>query len=144
MTRLELAGIRVCKRCGRGRAELRGGDGVSLVIGLDPVRAQELAHPGEAGEMRSFTELVLERFADGGVVPSEVVLDVAEGRLRALVSVVRGDEPDVVTCPAEEGLGLAVRGGLKLYATEEALAHGAKGARKQNERGGTGGSDTIH
>jgi len=50
---------------------------------------------------------------------------VAEGRLRALLSFVRPEGADVVGCTAEEGVALAIRGELRLYATDEALAHAA-------------------
>jgi len=144
--RLELARIRVCNRCGRGGAELRGEDGERLVIPLDPGRARELADANGADDVRSLTELLLEQLAAGGLAASEVVLDVADGRLRALLSFVRASEPDVVGCTPEEGIALAVRGGLKIYATDEALAHATAGgsAAKQDRHGGTGGPDTIH
>jgi hypothetical protein len=137
--RLELARIRVCNRCGRGGAELRTEDGESLVVPLDPVRARQLAAATDTGDVRSLTELILEQLGTGGVVASEVVLDVAEGRLRALLSFVHDRESDVVGCTAEEGLALAVRGRLKLYATDEALAHASARTPKQ-----AGGRDTVH
>jgi hypothetical protein len=136
--RLELGRIRICKRCGRAAAELRDEAGASIVVRLDPVRARELSQPSQ--EVRSLTDLVLAALAAVGAAASEVVLDVADDRLRALLSLVRGGEPDVVGCTAEEGVALAVRGGLRLYATEEAFAHAAAGAA---ERQG-GGSDTVH
>src|SRR5436309_8876422 len=110
--RLELVRIRVCNRCGRGGAELRGEDAERLVVPLDPVRARQLAGGGREEDVRSFTDLVLEQLAAAGVEAREVVLDVAEGRLRALFSFVRTGETDVVGCTAEEGVALALRGGL--------------------------------
>ena len=137
--RLGLVRIRVCSRCGRGGAELRGEDGERLVVPLDAVRARQLAGGGREEDVRSFTDLVLEQLAAAGVEAREVVLDVAEGRLRALFSFVRTGETDVVGCTAEEGVALALRGGLRLYATAEALAHAAVDKPKAAR-----GPDTVH
>ena len=122
--RLEVGRIRVCERCGRGAAELRGDDGEKLVVTLDPIRARQLAGPADGEEARCLTDVVLDRFAATGAEVSEVVLDVLDGRLGALVSLVGEREPEIVACTAEEGVALAVRGAVKLYATEDALAHG--------------------
>jgi len=137
--RLELVRIRVCSRCGRGGVELRGEDAERLVVPLDAVRARQLAGGGREEDVRSFTDLVLEQLAAAGVEAREVVLDVAEGRLRALFSFVRTGETDVVGCTAEEGVALALRGGLRLYATAEALAHAAVDRPKAAR-----GPDTVH
>ena len=94
---------------------------------------------GCSGEVRSFTDLVLAELAAAGVEAREVVLDVADGRLRALLSFVRADEPDVVGCTAEEGVALALRGGLRLYATDEGLAHAVADRPKP-----AGGPETVH
>jgi len=126
--RLELVRVRVCRRCGRGTAELQGDDGRNIAVRLDPERARELSDAGEPDGVGSLTDLVLARLPAGGLPFREVVLDVAGGHLRALVSVGDG-EPEVVGCTAEEGVALAVRGGLALYATDEALAHGAAGTQ---------------
>lgn len=144
MRRLELVRVRVCGRCGRGGAELRGEDGEQLVVSLDPEHARQLAGPRSADELRSLGDLVLERLAAAGMEVAEVVIDVAEGRLRALVSLVSAGEADVVGCAVGEGLTLAVRGGLKLYATDEALAHAAARTGKPDVPGGRGGADTLH
>ena len=109
--------MRVCQRCGRGRAELGSDDGAVLTMSLDATRVRELSTRNNGSEMRSLTELVLEKLAEA----REVVIDAEDGVLRALLSFGRGNEIDVVSCTAQEGLGLAVRGGLKLYATDEAL-----------------------
>ncbi len=138
--RLELECIRVCNRCGRGGAELRGEDGTSVVITLDPARARELSRTDGSDDVRSLTDLFLDQLAATGHQPGEVVLDVADNRLRALFSFVREGEPDVVSCTPEEGVALVVRGDLKVYATDEALAHMAS-------RGGHAdhhGPDTVH
>jgi hypothetical protein len=139
--RLELTRIRVCGRCGRGGAELRGADGESLVVPLDAVRARQLSEGRRADDLRSLTDLVVEQLRASGLGVSEVVLDVADGRLCGLVSVMRENEPDVVGCTAEEGVALAIRGGIRLYATDEALAHAsARSAKPERE----GGPDTVH
>ena len=122
--RLQLERIRVCDRCGRGSAELCGADGEKLVVTLDAVRARQLAGPTRGDEIRCLTDVVLERLGDTGAQLSEVVLDVLDGRLGALVSLVGEREPEIVACTAQEGVALAVRGGVKLYATDDALAHG--------------------
>ena len=142
--RLELARIRVCSRCGKGGAELRGEDGERLVVPLDAVRARQLARADGDEDVRSLTELVLEQLGAGGVEAREVVLDVAEGRLRALLSFVRPEGADVVGCTAEEGVALAIRGELRLYATDEALAHAAAEPAKPAPSGGAGGPGTVH
>jgi len=135
--RLELARIRVCGRCGRGGAELRSGDGDRLVVPLDPVRARQLSEPEDADDLRSLTDVLLERIGSGRI--GEVVLDVAHGRLRALLSLARDEEPEIIASTAEEGVALAIRGGLRLYATDEALAHGAASKAARH-----GGPDTVH
>lgn len=118
--------VRVCKKCGRGKAELAADGGATLTIPLDAARAREISTEPGAHEMRSLAELVLEKLAEA----REVVLDVEDGVLRALLSFGRGGDVDVVFCPPQEGLGLAVRGKLKLYATDEALALVGEGVRQ--------------
>jgi len=136
--RLAVGAIRVCARCGRGTAELRGDDGEKLVVSLDPIRARQLARPADDDEARCLTDLVLERLAATGAEVSEVVLDVLDGRLGGLVSLVGEREPEIVACTAEEAVAFAVRGGVRLYATDEALAHGL--ARSP----GSSRTDTVH
>jgi hypothetical protein len=123
--RLELKHVRVCQKCGRGRAELESADGARLSVPLDPVRARELS-PNRTGddrdEVRWLGEFVLSQLVSAGATPTEVVLDQGEGGLRALLSFRHRDEHDVLACTAQEGIGLAVRGKLALYATDEAFA----------------------
>ena len=139
--RLELARIRVCNRCRRGVAELRGADGESLNVPLDAIRARQLSGDGRNEEIPSVTELVVAELAARGLTLGEVVFDVSDGRLRALLSLARGDDHEVVECTAEEGVSLAVRGRLKIYVTDDALAHrNAPVAKPEPE----GGPDTIH
>jgi hypothetical protein len=135
--RLELTRVRVCSRCGRGAAELRSPDGDRVSVALDPVRARELADRTSPDGLRSLTEFVLERLESHGV--GEIVLDVADGRLRALLSLAHDDDPEVISCTPDEGVALAIRGGIRLYATDEALAHGAAGKTE-----GHSGPDTVH
>jgi hypothetical protein len=144
--RLELHRLRTCKRCGRGGAELRGADGETLVIPLDPVQSRQVAAMGGQAEddVRPLADVVVAQLRESGLTPSEIVIDVADGRLRALVSLIGGAEPDVVACAPGEGVVLAIRGSLPLYATDDALAHRrARGARHDRE-GGAGGADTLH
>jgi hypothetical protein len=135
--RLELAGIRVCQRCGRGRAELAASDGTTITVALDPVRARELAGEVPHDDVRTLGELALALLTASGAEVKEVVLDTGPVGLRALVSLARGADGEVVSCTAQEGVGLAVRGRLKLYATDEALANAVA-------RSGAGGSETVH
>jgi hypothetical protein len=118
--RIELKGVRVCSRCGRGRAELESTDGERLEVPLDAPRARELS--GERDEVRSLATFVLDQVATSGAEPGEVVLDVGPSGLRALLSLLRNGEAEVIGCTAQEGVELAVRGDLSLYATDQALA----------------------
>jgi len=144
MKRLELVRVRVCERCGRGRAELRSEDGKTLTVTLDPVRAREISDPRPADEVRTLADLVLVELGAAGLSASEVVLDVAHGHLRALVSWLRRGEPEVVACTAEEGVGLVVRGALRLFATEEALAQASPARDAHDGPRGSGGPETLH
>lgn len=140
MTRLELERIRVCDRCGRGKADLRGEKDERLTVPLDAARARELTRKPAEDELRTLTEVVLERFTADGLVLREVVLDVADGRLRGLLTVARGEESDVIACTAEEGVALSVRGGLKLYASDEALSQASARPSARDRRG----PETVH
>jgi len=143
VTRLELVRIRQCARCGRGGAELHSEDGTVLVVPLDATRTRELAGEGSVDGLHSLTDLVLEQLDAVGSLPREIVLDLADGRLRALLSFERAGEADVVACTADEGVALAMRGDLSLYATDEAVAHVAKDGQSGRD-GGAGGSETVH
>jgi len=134
----------VCARCGRGRAELRSDDGTTLVITLDPIRARELSRGSGGDDVRSLTELFLDQMAATGLEPGEVVLEVVDGKLRALLSFVNAGESDVVACTPEEGIALVMRGDLKVYATDEALAHATSQIGHVDHHGGAGGSETVH
>ncbi len=125
MKRLELKRVRVCERCGRGRADLTGDDGAALTIPLDAIRAAELS--GATSDVRALGDFVLDRLRASGATPSEVVFDVEVGGLRALVASRRGAESDVLACTPQEGLDLAIRGGLAVYATDDALRRDAGG-----------------
>jgi hypothetical protein len=120
--RLELVRVRVCQRCGRGRAELEGADGAALAIPVDPVRAHELERHGESDDVPWLSGLFLELVRGAGGNVREVVLDADARGLRALVSITRGDDTDVVACTPQEGVGMAARGRLPIYATADALA----------------------
>ena len=132
--RLQLTGVRLCQRCGRGRAELATDDGATLLIPLDAARARELS--GAQGDVTSLTDVVLEQFAASGARLNEVVIDTSQGALRALLSLSRRRENEVIGCTPQEGVGLAVRAGLQLYATDDALAK----ATRASERG----PETVH
>jgi len=134
--RLELGDIRICRRCGRGRANLITDDGESISIPLDPARARVLGKPAAEADVPWLTALVLDRVAQDGRALREVVLDLDGGALRALVSSRRDGELEVVACTPQEGVDLANRAGVPLYATDEALAH-ATGARASS-------GETLH
>ncbi|HWP64964.1 MAG TPA: hypothetical protein VNO26_03510 [Candidatus Limnocylindria bacterium] len=136
MKRLELGEIRICRRCGRGRATLITDDGETLAIPLDPARARTLRAPETESEMPWLSALVLERLTQDGGTLEDVVLDVDQGLLRALVSCRRGEEQEIVACTPQEGVDLANRSGAALYATDEALAFAA-GARARS-------GETLH
>lgn len=115
--RLELQEVRICKKCGRGRALLLSDDDDSLSIPLDPVRARRLA--GERDDVRCLGDFLIDHLREGGIPPTDVVLDRVPAGLRALVSLRRGEEIDVLSCTAQEGLEIALRGDLHLYATAD-------------------------
>jgi hypothetical protein len=135
--RLELAGVRICQRCGRGRADLTASDGTTLAVPVDAVRARELASPAAGSDAPWLSSLVVTLLREQRVALREIVLDAAEQGLRALVTLTRADENEVVTCTPQEGLGLAVRAKVPLYATAEAL--GATTAAPSD-----GGGETLH
>lgn len=142
MKRLELVRIRICKKCGRGGAELRSADGETMVVALDPARARELGGDAPVDGVDQLIDCVLAWLGREGGTPKEVVLDLSDGKLRGLLSCERGGEHEVIACTAEEAVAFVVRGDLKLYATEEALAHASTRAQK-SEHGG-GGPDRLH
>jgi hypothetical protein len=119
--RLQLARVRICQRCGRGRAELEAADGASITIPLDPLRAHELERRNETDDVPWLSAVVLALFRSSGGTVREVVLDADTHGLRALVSISRGDDTDVVACTPQEGVSLSARGSIPLYATADAL-----------------------
>jgi hypothetical protein len=118
--RLELKQVRVCSRCGRGRAQLESADGDRFEVVLDPPRARELS-AGQGG-VRSLATFLLEQIAERRIVPEEVIFEQGPAGLRALLSVTRDGETDVVSCTAQEGVELAVRGSLAMYASDDVLS----------------------
>jgi hypothetical protein len=134
---LQLTRVRVCDRCGRGRADLLADDGTALTVPLDAARAAELASRERGGELQPLSAVVLTGIAAAGGVPTDVVLDVAGSGLRALLSISRGADTDIVVCTPQEAVSLAVRGGFKLYATDEAIA-------QQVARPAKSSSETLH
>lgn len=110
-------------------------------MALDPVRARELTRKPAQDDLRTLIEVVLERFEAGELEPREVVLDVVDGRLQGLLTLARtGDDSDVIACTPEEGVALAVRAGLKLYASDEALALANSRPGPRDRRG----PETVH
>ena len=146
MRRLALVRIRVCTRCGRGGAEFKAEDGAKLVVRLEPARAVELRGEPKSDEMRWLTDVVLEQLTSSGQDVREVVLDLVDGVMRAFLSLARADdasaEPEVVACTPEEGIAIALRGGFRLFATDEALT-APRGRNEPRDEGGAGGG-TLH
>jgi len=144
--RLALVRIRVCTRCGRGGAEFKAEDGAKLVVRLEPARAVELRGEPKSDEMRWLTDVVLAQLASSGQDVREVVLDLVDGVMRAFLSLARADdasaEPEVVACTPEEGVAVALRGGFRLFATDEALT-APRGRSEPRDEGGAGGG-TLH
>jgi hypothetical protein len=134
--RLELKRVGVCSRCGRGRAELESTDGDRLEVPLDAPRARELS--GSRDEIRPLAAFVLGQVSASGAKAGEVVLDVGPSGLRALLSLLRDGDTEVLACTAQEGIELAVRGPLSIYATEEALAGDAAESATPSSR------NTVH
>lgn len=136
MKRLELQEVRICKKCGRGRALLLSDDDDSLSIPLDPVRARRLA--GERDDVRCLGDFLIDHLREGGIPPTDVVLDRVPAGLRALVSLRRGEEIDVLSCTAQEGLEIALRGDLHLYATADVFEAQADRAAERDP------GETLH
>jgi hypothetical protein len=135
--RLQLARVRICQRCGRGRAELESADGASITVPLDPLRAHELER-SDADDVPWLSAVVLALLRSSGGTVREVVLDTDTRGLRALLSVTRGEETEVVACTPQEGVSLSVRGGIPLYATADALESSAGGTSERE------GHDRLH
>lgn len=135
MTPLELKRIRACPRCGRGVAELETPTRVLVRVVLDAVRVRELA--GVDDGLPALSGMLLAALERAGTPATGVVLDAIPQGLRGLVTVGGGPAGDVVACTAQEAIDLAVRGGLRLYATDEALAAAAGAARTDHDPGHT-------
>ena len=146
MRRLTLERIRVCTRCGRGGAELKAEDGAKLVVRLEPARAVELRGASRGDDMRWLTDVTLAQLKASGCVVREVVLDVVDEIMRAFVTLARQDdasgEPEVVACTPEEGVAIAIRGGHRIFATDEALVP-VRRRTEPHDEGGAGGG-TLH
>lgn len=123
MKRVELGEVRVCRKCGRGRAVLLAGDGGTITIPLDAARARMLGATPADGEVPWLSTIVVDLLTQGGRTLHEVVLDLDGSALRALVGYRRDGAVDVVACTPQEGLDVATRAGVPLYVTDEALAH---------------------
>jgi hypothetical protein len=121
--RVELGDIRICKRCGRGRANLLTDGGDVFAIPLDPARARVLGAAATDVGLGWLSALIVERLQQDGNALQEIVLDLDGQALRALVSCRRGAELEVLSCTPQEGVEIATRAGIPLYATDEALAH---------------------
>jgi hypothetical protein len=70
--------------------------------------------------------VVLDILAKDGWTVRDIVLDTADHGLQALITRTRADEVEVIAATAQEGVGLAVRGTLPMYATDEALEPAAE------------------
>ena len=103
---------------------------------LDAPRARELS--GARDEVRPLAAFVLGQVSASGGEASEVVLDVGPSGLRALLSLLRDGDTEVLACTAQEGIELAVRGTLSIDATDEALAGDAEEPAAPSSR------NTVH
>jgi hypothetical protein len=96
--------------------------------------------------MRWLTDVLLAQLEASGSVVREVVLDTVDGTLRAFVTLGKADdeaqEPEVVACTPEEGVAIAIRGGHRLFATDEALTAPRRTGEPRDEGGAGGG--TLH
>ena len=110
---------------------------------LDPARTVELRAGRRGEEFRWLTDVTLSQLAARGQHVREVVLDAVEGILRAFLTLDGGGqgEPEVVACTPGEGVAIALRGGHRLFATDEALA---APRRQPRDEPGAGGSGTLH
>jgi hypothetical protein len=132
--RLELTRVTACERCGRGRAELTADAGEVLAIALDPAVVLELRDGKGESDVPWLSSLVVDLAQARGETLREVVIDAGAKGLRGLVTLSRGEGTDVFACSVQEGLVLAVRGSLPLYATTEALAAGVGKERRGGDR----------
>jgi hypothetical protein len=114
-------------------------------VPLDPPRAQALERltapapsadgpvDAEGRSTRTLADFVLAQLGGAGARPTDVVLDHGPAGLHALLSFEHADASDVIACTAQEGVELAVRGGLALYGSDEAL--GREEADPENRAG---------
>jgi hypothetical protein len=121
--RVELGDVRICRRCGRGRARLLTDDGDVITIPLDPARARLLGATPADSDVAWLASVVIDHLTRDGRTLQEIVLDLDGSALRALVSCRHGDELEVFACTPQEGVDIASRASVPLYATDEALAH---------------------
>jgi hypothetical protein len=123
MQRLELIRVRRCNDCGRGRAELATDDGTIITVALDASRVDDLARwPDKPAEgPADLTGVVVDLLGKDGWTVRDVVFDTATRGLRALVTRMRSEEVEVIEATAQEGLALALRGQVPMYATDEAI-----------------------
>jgi len=122
--RLELGAIRICKSCGRGRAELLTDDGDTVVVRLGPNRARVLADLDgtPTDDVPWLGDVVARRAADIGLHVADVVIDDGPKGLRGFVTWVNeGEDVTVAACEPEEALETALRMGVPIFATDEAL-----------------------
>jgi hypothetical protein len=100
---------------------------------LDPPRArllERLTASPAVGEgavtapedpTRTVADFVLAQLEEAGARLTDVVFDHGAAGLHALLSFEQGDGSDVIACTAQEGVELAARTGLAMYASDEAL-----------------------
>ena len=95
-------------------------------------RARVLGEKGEA-DVAWLSGVLLEGLTRDGHSVQEIVLDADDGVLRALVSCRHGEVPELFACTPQEGVDLANRSGVSLYATDEALALAAEARARSGE-----------
>lgn len=135
--RLALGSIRICRRCGRGRAELLTEDGEALVVRLDPGRARILHDLGRddvaAPDLPWMTALAVADAETAGRRVTDVVLDAGPHGLRGLVSWLGDGTTDVIACEPQEALEWAMRTTAPVFATDEALHREPDPDDRENE-----------
>jgi bifunctional DNase/RNase len=127
MKRVALVGLSACVRCQRGIAFLKTEQGEHTIrVPIDACKAQEISGSDQEPEKgKSLVDLLLGLLVRSSHLPCQVVLDCdKKGFLTASVNITKAGTIEVFSCSLTEGVGLAVAGGIPLYAVEDVFEHG--------------------